>query len=161
MQLSAISYLFWRPSFAPYQYITILSTRRRHLTNNWMNIEQELSRFVAQGTLDFSTLDALNLPSMDTINLVVPVFTMKSYSSSTLSLDTGLSANIERVGYCAGHKARQYWWTRRTGSLTNSNTTDDKVNRIVTKHSHPKTLQPFLPELDAFAHHNDPDITPC
>ncbi|KAF8841437.1 Clavaminate synthase-like protein [Paxillus ammoniavirescens] len=63
------------------------------------------------------------------------------------------TADIEKVGYYAGYKARQYW------KVDTDNGVLDQIehyalNRIVTKRSHPQALRPFLPELDVFARHN-------
>ncbi|KAH7909409.1 hypothetical protein BJ138DRAFT_1155324 [Hygrophoropsis aurantiaca] len=73
---------------------------------------------------------------------VVPPDEMKTYS-----------ANIEKVGYYAGYKPRQYW------KVDTENQVLDQIdhyglNRDVRQRPHPQALRPLLPELDAFARHN-------
>ncbi|KAF9237227.1 hypothetical protein BU15DRAFT_76132 [Melanogaster broomeanus] len=70
------------------------------------------------------------------------------------------TANIEKVGYYAGYKARQDWARISFPLLLppplcpGSRPIDAEVNRIVTQHPHPQALRPFLPELAAFVRHN-------
>lgn len=73
---------------------------------------------------------------------VVPPDEMKTYT-----------ANIEKVGYYAGFKGRQFWKVD-----TENNVLDQiehyGINKDVTRRPHPQALRPFLPEIDAFARHN-------
>ncbi|KAF9220306.1 Clavaminate synthase-like protein [Gyrodon lividus] len=63
------------------------------------------------------------------------------------------TANIDKVGYYAGYKGRQYWKVDAENGVLDQ-IEHYGLNRIVTKCPHPQALRPFLPELDAFARHN-------
>ncbi|KAF8546095.1 Clavaminate synthase-like protein [Imleria badia] len=63
------------------------------------------------------------------------------------------TANIEKVGYYAGYKARKYWKVDTENSIFDQ-IEQYRINCNVTSRPVPQALRPFLPELDAFARHN-------
>ncbi|KAG0696878.1 hypothetical protein DFH29DRAFT_180683 [Suillus ampliporus] len=73
---------------------------------------------------------------------VVPPDEMKTYT-----------ANIEKVGYYAGFKGRQFWKVDTENHILDQ-IEHYGINKDVTKRPHPQALRPFLPEVDAFIRHN-------
>ncbi|KAG1730105.1 uncharacterized protein EDB91DRAFT_1239136 [Suillus paluster] len=73
---------------------------------------------------------------------VVPPDEMKTYT-----------ANIEKVGYYAGFKGRQYWKVDTENHILDQ-IEHYGINKDVTKRPHPQALRPFIPEVDAFIRHN-------
>ncbi|KDQ59557.1 hypothetical protein JAAARDRAFT_625236 [Jaapia argillacea MUCL 33604] len=63
------------------------------------------------------------------------------------------AADIEKAGHYQGYKSRRFW------KIDSESATADQIemysiNMDVNKREHPPTLQPFLPEIDAFAQLN-------
>ncbi|KAK1232450.1 hypothetical protein PQX77_004427 [Marasmius sp. AFHP31] len=59
------------------------------------------------------------------------------------------------TGSFQGYKLRQYWHIQ--GGVRDQ-IESYNINRDVTRRTHPEVLQPFIPEIDAFAKHNHFDV---
>ncbi|KAG1817396.1 hypothetical protein EV424DRAFT_1347978 [Suillus variegatus] len=63
------------------------------------------------------------------------------------------TADVEKVGYYAGYKPRQFWKVDTENQILDQ-IEHYAINLDVTKRPHPTAVRPFLPELDDFARHN-------
>jgi isopenicillin N synthase-like dioxygenase len=63
------------------------------------------------------------------------------------------TADVEKVGYYAGYKPRQFWKVDTENQILDQ-IEHYAINLDVAKRPHPTALRPFLPELDDFARHN-------
>ncbi|KAF9045063.1 Clavaminate synthase-like protein [Panaeolus papilionaceus] len=65
------------------------------------------------------------------------------------------AANIKATGSYQGFKLRQYW---SVGGGVKDQIEHYNINRDITKKPHPPALQPYLPEIEAFARHNHENV---
>ncbi|KAJ7825840.1 hypothetical protein B0H14DRAFT_3088544 [Mycena olivaceomarginata] len=61
------------------------------------------------------------------------------------------SGKMEETGSYQGYKPQQYW---HIDNGVHDQLEHYSINRDVTKRQHPEAVQPYLPEIEAFAQHN-------
>ncbi|KIK34611.1 hypothetical protein CY34DRAFT_812806 [Suillus luteus UH-Slu-Lm8-n1] len=63
------------------------------------------------------------------------------------------TADVEKVGYYAGYKPRQFWKVDTENQVLDQ-IEHYAINLDIAKRPHPTAVRPFLPEIDDFTRHN-------